>query len=103
MSAIHLHEVLSRMQSNPGEPFTLEFVRALDGRGGNKGSIKKGRYYFGAPNPRDRQAPKPIGHRQPRRTNLESNTIYLTDLESKQLTTPHLSHLLTYNGRKIYR
>lgn len=99
MTTISLDEVLARMAEADGKPFRLRFVRAT---GKNIGSIADKMCYYGAPNPRDRQAtPAANAQRAERKTHLESDTIPLTEFESKKMLTPLICHLIGFNGAKI--
>jgi hypothetical protein len=100
MDAININEALSRMAEAGDQPFRITFVRAT---GKEIGSIREAMCYYGAPNPRDRQAPTEGQKGQGRRRHKESGSIPLTEVGTRHLLTPLISHLLTFEGRKIYR
>lgn len=103
---IHIHEVLATLSQGDDRAFLIEFVRAADGSGGSKGSIKRAHVYFGAPNPRDRQRPPSAVNPPPsavnRKKHFDSNTIPLTEAGSRRMLTPFITHLIKFDGRKIY-
>lgn len=100
MEGIHINQVLALMAESGDRPFRLSFVRAT---GKTRGSIRAAVCYYGAPNPKDRQAPTEGQKRKKRSTHLESGTVPLTEAGSRALLTPLISHILTFEGKKVYK
>lgn len=93
-------EMLASMAESGERPFRIVFVK---GTGKDEGQLSEKLCLYGAPNPRDREA-KTAGEkkRKERTTHLESNTIPLTEWGTRHLITPFISHIISYNGRKVY-
>lgn len=102
MQSIHIHEVLATLAQGGDRAFLIEFVRAADSKNGKKGSIRRAHVYFGAPNPRDRQNPAANVVKMKRKKHFDSNSIPLTEAGSRRMLTPFISHLISFDGRKIY-
>lgn len=98
MSTISIQEALARMADAGDKPFKLSFVRST---GKNAGSIKETMCYYGAPNPKDRQAPTLGEQRKKRALHVESGTIPLTEVSSRQLLTPLISHIIYFQNAKV--
>ncbi len=98
-NTISKSEMLARIVESGDVPFRLVFVK---GTGAEEGQLAEKVCYYGAPNPRDRQAPTG-GHsnRKDRATHLESNTIPLTEFGSRRMLTPWISHIIKFNGKKV--
>lgn len=98
MSTISIHQALAQMSEAGDRPFRISFVRST---GKNAGSIKEALCYYGAPNPRDRQAPTQGEQGRKRKTHYESGTVPLTEVSSRQLLTPLISHIIYFHGNKV--
>lgn len=99
MDTISKSQMLAEVVESGERPFRIHFVRAT---GKQAGQIREAVCYYGAPNPKDRQAPTMGEQRRKARTShLESNTLPLTEFGSRQLLTPFISHIITFNGRKV--
>lgn len=92
--------MLALIASSGEKPFKLVFVK---GTGKDEGQLSEKLCLYGAPNPKDREA-KTSGERKrkQRTSHLESNTIPLTEVGSRHLLTPFISHIISFNGRKVY-
>lgn len=91
--------MLSQIVESGNRPFRLHFVR---GTGKNIGQIREALCYYGAPNPKDPQAPTDGEKRRKARVEfIHSNQIPLTEFGTRQLLTPFISHILTFNGKKV--
>jgi len=99
MDTISIQEALARIADAGDKPFKIGFVRAT---GKEAGSIKETFAYYGAPNPKDRQAPT-LGeqNRKKRMLHTESGTIPLTEASSRKLITPLISHIIHFQGKKV--
>lgn len=99
MQTISKSEMLAKIAASGERPFRITFVK---GTGKNEGQLSEKLCYYGAPNPRDRQAPT-AGEkkRQERTSHLESNTIPLTEFGTRVLLTPFISHIILFNGQKV--
>lgn len=99
MSTISKSEMLARIAEAGDKVFRISFVRAT---GKDAGSIREANCYYGAPNPKDRQAPtQGEQKRKERASHLESNALPLTEFGSRQLLTPMISHIIEFNGKKV--
>lgn len=98
MDTISIQEALARIADAGEKPFKIGFVRAT---GKEAGSIKETYAYYGAPNPKDRQAPTLGEQLKKRRLHTESGTIPLTEASSRKLITPLISHIVAFNGKKV--
>jgi len=98
MSTISIQEALARMSDAGDKPFKISFVRST---GKNAGSIKDTMAYYGAPNPKDRQAPTLGEQRKKRKTHYESGSVPLTEVSNRQLLTPLISHIISFQGAKV--
>jgi hypothetical protein len=96
---ITISQVLAEIAQARDQPFLLEFVKAT---GKEQGQIRRAMCYYGAPNPKDRQAPTSGQQGRLRKTHLDSGTIPLTEVDSRRLLTPLISHIIGFNGRKVY-
>lgn len=86
-----------------GESFQLSFVRSS---GAKKGSIKKVKCLYGAPNPKTPGSTTGNGGApgKGQQTFKRSSTIPLTDItdpNKRKLITPLISHFIEINGEKI--
>jgi hypothetical protein len=98
MDTITIQEALARMADAGDKPFKLSFVRST---GKTAGSIKETMAYYGAPNPKDRQAPTLGEQRKKRRTHSETGSVPLTEVSNRQLLTPLISHIIYFQGKKV--
>ncbi len=98
MSTISIQQALAMMSEAGDKPFRISFVRAT---GKTAGSIKECLAYYGAPNPRDRQAPTMGEQGRKRKTHYESGTVPLTEVSSRQLLTPLISHIISFRNLKV--
>lgn len=99
MNTISKSEMLAAITESGERPFRLRFVKAT---GKNAGQIREAVCYYGAPNPKDRQAPTTgEQRRKPRTSHLESNTLPLTEFGKRTLLTPFISHIIYFNGKKV--
>lgn len=101
MVAYNIHEVLGMMANMGDQAFRIEFVKST---GKDQGQIKKTLAYYGAPNPKDRQAPTALQQqgRAPRRAHIDSGTIPLTEFGSRKMLTPRIDHIISFNNHKVY-
>jgi hypothetical protein len=101
MSAISIHEVLAQMADAGDRPFKVEFVRST---GKQAGSVKECFAYYGAPNPKERgRTAGAVGvNRKVRKRHVESGTVPLTEVSTRNLITPLISHIIGFNGKKVY-
>lgn len=102
-ATISYAEALFKIENSGSQPFRLTFVKST---GKDRGDEREAIAYYGAPNPRDRQAglaTPPDPHRKIRKTHRESGTIPLTEAGTHRLLTPRRDHLTALNGQKIMR
>jgi len=100
MSAISIHEVLAQMADAGDKPFKVSFVRST---GKQAGSIKECFAYYGAPNPKERSRNTlPVNFRKIRKRHVESGTVPLTEISTRNLITPLISHIIGFQGKKVY-
>lgn len=99
MNTISKSEMLASIAASGEVPFRIVFVKAT---GKEEGQMKQATCYYGAPNPKDRQAATggETG-RKARTSHLESNAIPLTEFGSRRMLTPFISHIIQYNGKKV--
>lgn len=97
-NGISIQEALARIADSEDKPFRLSFVRST---GENAGTIKEVTAYYGAPNPKDRSAPV-RKDRSKRKLHVESGTIPLTEVGTRRLLTPMISHIIEFNGKKVF-
>ncbi len=99
MDTISKSEMLARIAESGERPFRITFVK---GTGKEEGQIAEKVCYYGAPNPKDRQAPTQGElKRKERATHLESNAIPLTEFGTRRMMTPWISHIIKFNGKKV--
>jgi len=98
MSTISIQEALARMSAAGVTPFKISFVRST---GKAAGTIKACMAYYGAPNPKDRQAPTLGEQRKKRKTHYDSGTVPLTNVSDRNLLTPLISHIIYFQGAKV--
>lgn len=104
MDTISIQQALALMSEAGDKPFKIGYVRST---GKSAGSVKEVFCYYGAPNPRDRQAPTRSQRtangftRKDRATHLESNTVPLTEAGNRQLLTLRISHIISFQGKKV--
>jgi len=101
MNAISIHEVLSQMAEGGDKPFKIAFVRST---GKQAGSVKECFAYYGAPNPKERnRIAQTVGAtRKVRKRHVESGTVPLTEVSTRNLITPLISHIIGFQGKKVY-
>lgn len=101
MTGISIQEVLAKMADAGDRPFRIGFVRA---KGKNAGAIKEVTCYYGAPNPKPRRnAAAGTGtKRKPRATHLESGTVPLTEVATRRMMTPMISHIILFNNKPVF-
>ncbi len=100
-AAYNIHEVLSMMANAGDEPFQIVFVKST---GKEQGGLKKTLAYYGAPNPKDRQAPTATQQgRAQRKHHVDGGAIPLTEAGTRRMLTPRIDHIIGFRGRKIYR
>lgn len=80
------------------KPFRIAFVRAT---GKNAGSVKELFAYYGAPNPGGQSKPTKSISRKTRKLHTASGTIPLTDASTSRLITPLISHIITFQNKKV--
>lgn len=99
MDTISKSEMLARIAESGERPFRIVFVK---GTGKEEGQLAEKVCYYGAPNPKDRQAPtKGELKRKERATHLESNALPLTEFGTRNMLTPWISHIIKFNGKKV--
>ncbi len=99
MTTISKSEMLSKIVESGEKVFRIQFVKAT---GKEAGRITEKTCYYGAPNPNPRgEVLKAPSDRSPRKSYLESNTIPLTEFGSGRMVTPFISHIISYNGKKV--
>lgn len=99
MQTISKPEMLAAITESGENPFRIRFVKAT---GKEAGAIREAVCYYGAPNPKDRQAPtKGQQKRKVRTSHLENNAIPLTEFGSRKLLTPFISHIIYFNQKKV--
>lgn len=92
-------EMLALIAASGEVPFRIVFVK---GTGREEGQLSEKVCYYGAPNPKDRQAhTQGELRRKERVTHLESNSIPLTEFGSRRMLTPFISHIVLFNGKKV--
>lgn len=99
MSALSIQEVLAQMADAGDKPFKVAFVRST---GKFAGSVKECFCYYGMPNPRERIQSTGGGNRKKRRLHIESGTVPLTEASTRKPITPLISHIIQFNGKKVY-
>lgn len=96
---IHIKEVLADMETvaQQGKPhtFSLAFVRARDGRGGPRGSIKR------VPIASKYTKPQRKASAEPSWQFKDHDAIPIQDLKHDQLLTPKYTHIIEYNGQPV--
>ena len=98
-NTISKSEMLAQIVASGEVPFRIVFVK---GTGADEGQLTSKTCYYGAPNPRDRQAATGgASSRKDRATHLESNTIPLTEFGTRLMQTPWISHIISFNGKKV--
>lgn len=100
MAAQSIHEVLSQMSNMGDQAFQIEFIKST---GKEQGEVKRCLCFYGAPNPKDRQAPTALQRgRGPRKLHIESGTIPLTEAGTRRMLTPRIDHIIGFRGQKVY-
>jgi hypothetical protein len=100
MTTISKSQMLASIVTSGEVPFRLRFVKAT---GKDAGQVSEKVCYYGAPNP----APKSetsittAAQRKPRKSHLESNSLPLTEFGTQKMLTPHISHIISYNGKQV--
>lgn len=100
MQAYHINQVLSEIARSGNQAFRIRFVKSTRKEAGQ---IKEAICYYGAPNPKDRTArPKSATSRAPRKLYTDSGSLPLTECSTGRLLTPIISHIIGFQGRKVY-
>lgn len=99
-AAYHINEVLAEITRAGDQAFQIEFVKAT---GKEQGELRQALAYYGAPNPKDRQAPTAAQRgRGQRKLYVDAGTIPLTEAGTRRMLTPLISHITGFQGRKVY-